>query len=81
MAAAIPSSGISLRGAAEADVSSPGSSSAILLKLGDRVLDDLKKASSVKDGLRFLTGNTPVRLPVPVLDVIEGAERRCRNYA
>ncbi|KAK3710741.1 hypothetical protein LTR37_010160 [Vermiconidia calcicola] len=75
MAATIPASGISLRGAAEADGCLPGSSSAILLKLGDRVLDDLKKASSVKDGLRFLTGNTPkLRIGSRTIDLTISAD-------
>lgn len=59
MAPTMPAVGISLHGPAE-DVAElkPGTSSAILLKFGEDVLQDLKNA--VKDELRFVTGNTPV---------------------
>jgi len=60
MASTVPAGGITLRGAA-AEESKPGTSSAILLKLGGDVLRDLKSAG--KDDLRFVTGSAPVCLP------------------
>lgn len=67
---------ISLRGVGEDSKDlKPGSSSAILLKLDDNVLRDLKKASSTPTGISFLTGSTPVR-PLQLLGV---ACSECRN--
>lgn len=61
MAAYIPEGGISLRGAAEdAEKPKQGSSSAILFRLNDDVLRDLKKSSHAKEGLQFVTGSNPV---------------------
>ena len=62
MAAALPPSGISMHGAAEVEDPKPGSSSAILLKLSDSIVQDLKKASHAKDRLHFVAGSTPVSL-------------------
>ena len=52
---------ISLRGAAEVEDPKPGRTSALLLNLDGGLVQELKKASREKDGLRFVTGNTPVR--------------------
>lgn len=62
----IPAEGISLHGPGEdAGELRQGMSSGLLLRLGEDVLEELK---SNEDGLRFVTGNTPVRwLPLPVL--------------
>ena len=40
----------------------PGTSSAILLRLNDNVLKDLRKASSNPGSLSFTTGSVPVRI-------------------
>jgi hypothetical protein len=61
MAATLPPGGISLHGAAEVEESKADSSSAILLKLSDSVLQDVKKASQEKEKFHFVTGATPVR--------------------
>ena len=62
MASNLPAGGISLHGPAEhvGDLKA-GTSSAILLKLGEDVLQDLKGAA--KDELRFVTGSSPVCWP------------------
>lgn len=61
MPSTIPSGGITLHNAAEStDASKSGTSSAILFKLDDSVLRDLKGAP--KDDLRFVTGSVPVCL-------------------
>ena len=61
MAAHIPEGGISLRGAAEdTEKLKQGSRSAILFRLNDDILRDLKKTSHAKEGLQFVTGSNPV---------------------
>lgn len=61
---AIPDTGFSLRGApADMDASKHTSKSAILFKLSQSMLNDLLEASNTKDGLQFVTGKAPVRLP------------------
>jgi len=60
MAASMAAATISLRGAADIDDPKPGRAAALLLKLDGGVVQDLKKASREKDGLRFNTGATPV---------------------
>lgn len=55
----VPAGGISLRGRVEKVAElKPGTSSGIVVKLGEDVLRDLKSAG--KDELRFVTGSTPV---------------------
>ena len=61
MAATLPPGGISLHGAADVEELEAHSSSAILLKLSDSVLQDVKKAAQEKERLHFVTGATPVR--------------------
>lgn len=63
MAAAKSAGSILLHGAGEdsGDLKA-GSSFAILLKLNDSVLKDLKKASNTQDGLYFAAGSNPVRM-------------------
>jgi len=55
--------GISLHGAAD-DIDAPKhvSRSAILFKLSQSMLKDLKNASNTKEGLQLLTGRVPVSL-------------------
>ena len=61
MVSSIPRSGISLHGVAgTADGLKPGSGSAVLCKLNEGILQDLRKASQAKDALRFVTGSAPV---------------------
>lgn len=65
---AIPAGGVSLRGApADMDASKHTSKSAILFKLSQSMLNDLREASNGKDGLHFVTGKVPVRLPAAQL--------------
>lgn len=65
------SSNISLHGVGEdARDLKPGTSSAIVLKLEDNVLNDLKKASSTPGGLSFTTGSTPVRIALTIDDAL-----------
>ena len=61
MAATASPGSILLRGAAEAEDIKTGNSSAILLKLTDNVLQDVRKASQEKGRLQFVAGATPVR--------------------
>lgn len=63
MASTLPPSSITLHGAAEVEVVKPGSTSAIVFKLSDRIVQDLKKASHAKDRLHFVSGSTPVSFP------------------
>jgi len=59
----IPASGFSLHApSADMDSSKHNSKSAILFKLSQSMLNDLREASSTKDGLQFVTGKAPVRL-------------------
>lgn len=62
----IPSTGLTLHGFAQSDHSDKKQSthSAVLLKLSDNLLDDVKKHSNAQGGLQFITGNTPVRRDV-----------------
>lgn len=62
MAVTLPAGGITLHGAAEKEDLKKDTSSAILLKLGDDVLRDVRKAAQEKERLSFVTGATPVRL-------------------
>ena len=61
MGTKLPPGGILLHGAAEVEELKGDSTSAILLKLSDSVLQDVKKASQEKERLHFVTGATPVR--------------------
>lgn len=54
---------ITLHGVPDGEDGKPGSSLAVLLRLSDGLLRDIKKASHAKEGLQFVTGSTPVRLP------------------
>lgn len=60
----IHSSGITLHGVQCTEQGEPGSASAVLLSISDGLLQDIKKASQAKEGLQFVTGRTPVRLPL-----------------
>lgn len=78
----IPSSGITLHGICDQpeDVKS-GSASAVLLKLSNGLLQDIKKAAKGDDGLQFVTGSAPVR-PLPIRFVTwADAECAYRNSA
>lgn len=58
-----PAGGVSLRGApADIDNTKHVSKSAILFKLSQSMLNDLREASQGKDALHFVTGRVPVRL-------------------
>ena len=72
--------GIVLHGPGEVEEPKSSSSSAILLKLSDGIMQDLKKVSSTKEGLRFTTGNIPVRLSGLHVIVSIDAKEHCRNY-
>lgn len=57
----IPESGLVLRGVAAGDEDSKyRPSSAILVKLDDSLLEDVKSASSRKEDFQFLSGNISV---------------------
>ena len=56
----VPEGGIVLKGYAEHGGKAHGSSTAILLKLDGGAVQDIRKAADLKNGLQFLTGNTPV---------------------
>lgn len=61
----IPAGGVSLRGApVDMDSNKHTPKSAILFKLSQTMLNDLREASNGKDGLHFVTGKVPVRLLV-----------------
>ncbi|KAI7321824.1 hypothetical protein KC367_g1477 [Hortaea werneckii] len=56
----IPSDGIALHGIGRsADYEKSHIGNAVLLKLNDGLLKDIKKASGTKDGVQFMTGNSP----------------------
>ncbi|KAK4892041.1 hypothetical protein LTR27_009391 [Elasticomyces elasticus] len=57
MAATMPKGGITLHGGIGHEEKS--GSGAVLLKLGDGMLESLKKASQAKERLQFITGNSP----------------------
>ena len=60
----IPAGGFSLHiPSADMGSSKHSSKSAILFKLSQSMLNDLREASNTKDGLQFVTGKAPVRLP------------------
>ncbi|KAK5163790.1 uncharacterized protein LTR77_010464 [Saxophila tyrrhenica] len=59
MAAPTPAGSISLRGAPDVEDAKAGHSCALLLKLDQEVVQDLRKASREKEGLRFTAGSTP----------------------
>lgn len=57
----IPASGISLHGAATHQAESKHTSmSAMLFRLNEEMLQDLRKASQSSGGLQFVTGKSPV---------------------
>lgn len=59
---AMPAGGISLHGGYEdIDSGKHVSKSAILFKLSQDMLNDLKKASARQGGVQFVTGKVPVR--------------------
>lgn len=61
----IPAGGVSLRGVPDdMHANQHTSKSAILFKLSQTMLNDLREALNGKDGLHFVTGNVPVRLLV-----------------
>ncbi|KAI6818747.1 hypothetical protein KC332_g10234 [Hortaea werneckii] len=56
----IPSDGIALHGIGRsADDEKSHIGNALLLKLNDGLFTDIKKASGTKDGVQFITGNSP----------------------
>lgn len=60
-ASSVPSGDLTLHGIpGEVEDSKSAPRSAILLQLGEGVIEDLKKASNAKEGLRFVTGSAPV---------------------
>ena len=60
----IPAGGFTLHPPSpDMDASKHNSKSAILFKLSQSMLNDLLEASNTKDGLQFVTGKAPVRLP------------------
>lgn len=62
-ASTIPPSGLTLHGVTNgAEPSKHTSTPAILFKLSEDVLKDVKSAANVQGGLQFVTGTTPVRL-------------------
>ena len=58
----IPAAGFTLH-SPDMDASKHNSKSAILFKLSQSMLNDLLEASNTKDGLQFVTGKAPVRIP------------------
>jgi len=65
---AVPAGGISLYGGYDdMDSGKHVSKSAILFKLSQDMLNDLKKASAGQGGVHFVTGKAPVRLPAHLL--------------
>lgn len=57
----IPNGGITLHGVGDdTEKAKTGSAGALILKLSDSLVQDMKKAAQVKDGLQFVAGNTPV---------------------
>ena len=61
MAMSTPVSSITLRGGSGVAEQVPaGKGTAILLKLNDSVLQDLKKSAQSKDGPTLVTGDAPV---------------------
>ena len=61
MAVPESTSSISLRGEpGKVNNVEPGRGSAILLKLGDNILQGLRKSSQTKDALSFVAGSVPV---------------------
>ena len=64
----IPSDGIALHGLGRSvDNEKPHIGNALLLKLNDGLSKDIKKSSDTKDGVQFVTGNTPVSWMYDVL--------------
>lgn len=60
----IPEGGFSLHyPSPDMDTRKHNSKSAILFKLSQSMLNDLREASNTNDGLQFVTGKAPVRLP------------------
>lgn len=64
MVAAMPLDSISLHGGANDHELKPGYASAVLVKLDDGTVQELRRAARDKDTLRFTTGSTPVRSAV-----------------
>jgi len=65
---AVSAGGISLYGGYEdTDSGKHVSKSAILFKLSQDMLNDLKKASAGQGGVQFVTGKAPVSLPTQLL--------------
>jgi len=79
-APSLPSGGVTLHGVGDrVEEGKANSASAVLLKVSDGMLQDIRKAAQARDGLQFVTGSTPVRLPYPPSLETAGAERSCRN--
>jgi len=79
-APSLPSGGVTLHGVGNrVEEGKAGSVSAVLLKLSDGLLQDIRNAAQGKDGLQFVTGNTPVRLPYQSSSKAVSAEWSCRN--
>lgn len=76
----LPAGGVSLRGlSADMDDTTHSSKSAILFKLSQSMLNDLRAASNGKDGLHLVTGKVPVRLSSESLNGSVHAETLSRN--